>query len=300
MCKICEEKPVINIQSKNYCKVCFFKMFKKKVRKTISKFKLFNKGDKIAVAVSGGKDSTVCLHVLKELGYNIEGITVDAHIGNYTKENLENLKGTCEKYNVNLHVINFRDEFGASLCYIRDAVKSKGYDYSSCMICGVLRRYLLNKYSKKLKFDCIATGHCLDDEAQAVLMNIFRNDQKLILRQGPISGEKTRKDFVKRVKPLYLCSEKEIIVYSKLMKFPVVYTRCPCSVEAYRRNFRDFLDGFEEKHPSVKHNIINFYLDFISSLKGKSSGKIQKCKICKEPSSGEICKKCQILSVLKK
>ncbi|MFC1698103.1 ATP-binding protein, partial [Nanoarchaeota archaeon] len=144
----------------------------------------------MAIAVSGGKDSTVCLFILNKLGYNIEAITIDAAIGNYTKQNLDNIKQVCKKYKINLNIISFREEFGMSLCYMRSALKEKGHDYSSCMLCGILKRYLLNKYSKKFKFDYLATGHNLDDEAQAFMMNVFRNDFKLAKRQGPITGIK--------------------------------------------------------------------------------------------------------------
>jgi len=142
----------------------FMRDIEKRIENTIKKFKLFTKKDKIGVAVSGGKDSTVCLYVLKKLGYNMIGVTVDAVIGNYTKQNLENLRKTCKKYGIKLEEISFKDEFGHSLCYLKSLLHSKGNEIQSCALCGVLRKYLLNKYARKLKLDCIATGHKLDDE----------------------------------------------------------------------------------------------------------------------------------------
>jgi len=181
----------------------FVKYFEKKVRKTIRLYSIFTKKDKIGVACSGGKDSTVCLSVLRKLGFNVEAITIDASIGSYTKQNVDNIKKVCKDNDIKLHVIPFRDEFGKSLCYIRGVLKEKGFDYSSCMLCGILKRYLLNKYSKKLGFDYLATGHNLDDEAEAFLMNVFRNDYSLASRQGPKSRESSSLKFVSRVKPLY-------------------------------------------------------------------------------------------------
>ena len=283
-----------------FCEKHFRRYFEDKVKKTIRKFNLLNHKDKIAVAVSGGKDSTVLMYVLKKLNYDVTAITVDAVIGNYTKQNLENLRGVCKKYKIPLKEISFRKEFGYSLCYIRSIVnQDRKEKLASCLICGVLRRYLINKYAKQMKFDAVATGHTLDDEAQAFLMNIFRNDIALARRQGPIAGKGGNKAFVTRVKPLYLCTEKETTAYSKLMKFPVNYERCPCSVEAYRRNFRNYLDEFEKKHPSVKHNIVNFFLGTVHKEK-KTNEIIGECELCGEPSARGICKKCEIIGELKK
>jgi uncharacterized protein (TIGR00269 family) len=288
----------------NLCRHHFMNYFEKKVIRTILKFGLFSKKDRIAVAVSGGKDSTVCLYVLKKLGYPMEALTVNAFIGNYSMENLKNLRAVCKKYHVRLHEVSFREEFGMSLCYITSVAKSKGLNYSSCLICGVLRRYLLNKYAKKLGFDCIATGHNLDDEAQAFVMNVFRNDLILARRQGPVTGTGGSKAFVKRVKPLYLCSEKETTAYSKLMNFPVNYKKCPCSADAYRREYRDMLNSFEKRHPPIKHNIISFFLRTIYKMKADAyeagkTGDANSCSYCREPCSKKVCKRCEILIALK-
>ena len=302
-------KKCIKCKKKVYCSgLCsehFKDYFEKKIKRTIKKFNLFDKKARIGVAVSGGKDSTTALYVLKKLGYSTEAITVDAVIGNYTKKNLENLRKVCKKYKIKLHEISFRKEFGQSLCFIKSVAQSKGLNYSSCMICGVLRRYLLNKYSKKLKLDCLVTGHNLDDEAQAFIMNVFRNDLMLAKRQGPISGAelkgKSSKAFVKRVKPLYLCTEKEVTMYSKLMKFPVNYEPCPCREGAYRKEYADMLDKFEKKFPPTKHNIIQFFLRTVYLMKDRDvkQSEIGSCKQCKEPSANDICKRCEILNALR-
>lgn len=277
----------------------FIKYFDKKVNDTIRKYELFIRKDKIAVAVSGGKDSTVLLYVLHKLGYDVAGITIDAKIGSYTEKNLENLQEICKKFDIPLHVVSFREEFGRSLCYIRDVLKEKGYNYSSCMICGILKRYLLNKYAKKLKFDYLATGHNLDDEAETMTMNLFRNDFKLARRQGPMTGVVRSRKFVQRVKPLYFLKNEETKRYSQLMNFPVNYGICPCSVKAYRREYREIFTEFEKKHPDVKYNIIKFQEQMKNNLKKEKKVGINTCQICEQPCSGEVCKACVIFKVLR-
>jgi uncharacterized protein (TIGR00269 family) len=258
---------------------------------------LFGRDDKIAVAVSGGKDSTVCLYILKKLGYDVEAVTIDAAIGNYTKENLDNIKKFCKEKDIQLHVISFRDEFGKSLCYIRSVLNSKGYDYSSCMLCGILKRYLLNKYCRKGGFDYLATGHNLDDEAEAFLMNLFRNAFSLAMKQGPKSSYISDK-FVRRVKPLYFITNEETTRYSKIMKFPVVYTPCPCSVDAHRKKFRRMLEEFSKENTGVKYSIINFQEMIKNNLKEMPKVEMEECSVCGEPSSGKVCKACQIFKEL--
>jgi tRNA-5-methyluridine54 2-sulfurtransferase len=272
----------------------------KKVRNTIRKYSLFTPKDKIGMAVSGGKDSTACLNILHRLGYSIEAITVDAKIGCYTEKNLENITTVCKKLDIPLHVISFRKEFGMSLCHMKTLLESHGHELASCMVCGTLRRWLLNKYSKKYGFDVLVTGHNMDDEAQAILMNVFRNDTKLAVRQGPVSGIVQSDKFVRRVKPLYLVKEEEIIRYTKLKEFPVHYGICPCATDAYRREYVNMLNVFEEKHPNVKNNIVRFHETLIASQKAdQEPGKINECITCQEPASQEKCKACQILEKVK-
>ncbi len=238
-----------------------------KIQQTISKFGLFNKKEKVLVACSGGKDSTTALYILKKLGCNVEAITVDAKIGNYTEENLNNLKEFCKKGKIKIHIISFRKEFGHSLCALKSILHSKGFQLTSCTICGVLRRYLLNKYSRKLKASKIVTGHNLDDEAQSILMNLFKNNLHLLARLGPITGVTKDKKFIPRVKPLYFIPEKEIKAYSKAHNFPVKYSACPCCTDAFRNHIRQLLDNYEKISPGVKQNIVSNFIRMLPKLK---------------------------------
>lgn len=276
----------------------FLHYLEKKVRKTIRQYELFTKDDKIGVAVSGGKDSTVCFHVLKKLGYDVEAITINALIGNYSKENLDNIRKVCSENGIILHEVSFREEFGKSLCYLRSFLSSKGHKYQPCMLCGILKRYLLNKYSKKYEFDYLATGHNLDDSAEAFLMNVFRNDFKLASRQAPKSRVASSKKFVRRVKPLYFITNKEAERYSKIMKFPVRYEICPCSVDAHRRKYRTMLNEWENNNPGVKYSVVNFHEEMLRHLKKEEKTKVNLCEKCGEPAAGKVCKTCQIFKEL--
>jgi tRNA(Ile)-lysidine synthase TilS/MesJ len=233
----------------------FVKEFEKKVRDTIKKYKLLNKKDRVIVACSGGKDSTTMLYLLKKFGYKVEAIFIDLHLGNYSKKNLKNVRLFCKKNGVKLHEFSFRGEFGCSVCYMKSVLKSKNIVMNSCNICGVLRRWLLNRKARELKATKLVTGHNLDDEIETIFMNFFSGNINLSLRLGPITGVIEDEKFVPRVKPLYFCTNEEVTKYSKIMQFPVLYEKCPCSVDAYRGNYRRFINEIEKKYSGTKLKI---------------------------------------------
>lgn len=274
-------------------------LLEKKVRRTIREYGLFTHKDKIGVAVSGGKDSSALLSILKKLNYNIMALTINSHIPNYNAKNLRILTKVTKEQNIPLKIYSFKEEFGYTLAQIQKRLNSKGYDYQSCMICGILKRHIMNKYSKKLRLDAVATGHNLDDAAQTTLMNVFRNDFNLSLRQKPISGVIKTKSFVRRVKPLFFVPEADLKRYCKDNKLEVNFDTCPSSGGAFRGIFKSMLNKFEKDHPSVKHNIVKYQQTMIKNVKTQEYGEIETCTNCDEPSSTKLCKACTLIDKLK-
>lgn len=304
MCKNCKSNPVFKnkINKVQYCRGCFIKYFEKKFRKTIRMNQLIGKNDKILVAASGGKDSTVVLYLLNKIfgdRNKVEAITIDPAIGDYAKQNLKNVKEFCKINKIKLYERSFRDEFGYGLCYIRDLLKKKGYDYTGCAVCGVLRRYILNKFARKNKFNLVATGHNLDDEAESFLMNVFKNKMKVSARLGPRTGIFKVKSFIPRIKPLYFHTEEEVVIFSKLHNFKVVYEKCPCRTNVLRAQVEKVLDNMELKHPGLKYSVVNSFLEILPAMKEfYKKDLINVCDKCGEPTSGKTCKTCEILNKL--
>ncbi|MBU2634531.1 MAG: TIGR00269 family protein [Nanoarchaeota archaeon] len=301
MCKICKTKPIIQLTNTNIslCKSCFLKYFEKKTFKTIKKYDLIEKNDKILVAISGGKDSLTVLNILNKLRerllFKIEALLIDEGIKNYRGITIIDAKNFCKKNNIKLTIVSFKKEFK----YPLDSLIKK-INLKPCTVCGVLRRYLLNKYSKKLKATKLVTGHNLDDEAQSILMNQFKHNIEISARLGPITGVISDKKFIKRIKPLYLLNEKETATYAYLNNFNSKYVECPYTIDSYRNEVRDMLNNFENKYPGTKHAIVNSFLDILPLLKDKykTNKKIISCKKCKEPSSKEYCQACEILRMV--
>ena len=297
----CNEKPVISLYSgEKLCKSHFIEYFENKVFKVIRQFDLLDKEENIGVAISGGKDSLAVLSILKKLSsknpkIKITAIAIDEGISGYRDKTLEAAKKFCEENKVKLHIFSYKEEFELTLDEMLKILNVK-----PCTICGIFRRYLLNKKSRELKLTKLATGHNLDDECQSILMNQMRNDAKASARLGPKAGLAQNDKFVQRIKPLYLCTEKEVTTYAFLNGLLDNFNECPNAVHSFRAQVRDTLNELENKFPGTKYSIVNSFLQTLPYLKDKfKDGKIRSCRKCDEPSSNETCNTCIYVEKLK-
>ena len=208
---------------------------------------------------------------------------------------MKNIKNFCKNNKIKLHILSFKKIFKKSLMEIQSTLKGKGLKYSSCMLCGTLKKYLLNKFARENKFNYVVTGHNLDDESEAFLMNLFRSDYSQAIKQGPKSKDIIPNAFVSRVKPLYFVSNKETRRYSELMEFPVNFAPCPCSTDAYRRKFRNLLNELEINNPAIKSCVINFLEKMKLNIKEPAKRIPNYCESCGELCSKTLCKRCEII-----
>ncbi|MFC1741110.1 TIGR00269 family protein [Nanoarchaeota archaeon] len=274
------------------------KDFEKKIRKTIKDHNLLTKKDKVFVACSGGKDSTTALYLLNKLGYNVEALMIDLKMGDWSDRNLNNIRTFCETHKIKLNLIDLRKEHGASICYIRSTIQERDR-IGNCTICGVVRRWLLNKKARELGAAKIVTGHNLDDEAENILMNLFKGKPELFANMGPRTGMIEDPKFVPRIKPLYFCTNNEIRKFTEAMKWDIVYEPCPCSVGAFRREVRELLKGLVKKHPKTKENLVKKLSESLPTIQKhfRHTTKIRYCETCGEPSRNQFCKRCQLMSL---
>ncbi len=272
----------------------FEEKFEAQVKETILKNKLFTKKDKILLAISGGKDSLVNAYLLKKFGYDIYAIHIDLKIGKYSEKCREACEKICKENKIPLNIYDIKNEMGSSMCYIRAAVQSKHAGLSNCAICGVIKKWIMNKEARRLKANVIVTGHNIDDEAQTFLMNIFKGSPELSSNTGPKSKNISDKKFIPRVKPLYYCLEEDVRKYSRQKELPVVYEKCPCSGDSYRIQIRNFIEKRFEKE---KANLIKSFEKLSSKIPKKESSQVNYCEKCGEPCRGKICKKCELVDL---
>jgi tRNA-5-methyluridine54 2-sulfurtransferase len=275
------------------------KEFEQKIKETIKKYKLASKKDKIIVAMSGGKDSTTVAYLLKKFGYNLEALHINLLMGKWSDENELDVRKFCKEHKIPLHVYDIRKEIGYAMCYVKSVIGRKAR-LKQCTVCGIIRRWLINKKARELGATRLATGHNLDDEAQNVLMNLMKGNPNIGINLGPMTGSIIDKKFVARIKPLYFIKEKDVEIYSRKMNFPVLYQRCPCVIGALRHKIRKELDLLEVSDKDLKENLVNNFLEIQKKLRKNISKNLIYCKSCGEPSRNEICKVCKMMGEMKK
>lgn len=283
------------------CKKCFAESIEAKVRASIAKYGMLSFDDRIAVAVSGGKDSINLLCVLAKMERlhpkaSLVAITVDEGIKGYRDEALEIARANCKKLGVAHCVVSFRELYGFTLDEIVSRARQKGErELTACAYCGVLRRRALNVAARAVGASKIATAHTLDDEVQTILLNIFHGDVSRLAKEKPVTDE-VHPRFVQKVKPFCEIPEKESALYAYVKQVKFQGTPCPYASEALRNDIRVMLNRIEEKHAGTKFTIFNSVARIRPALDEiAKKDDFEECVECGEPASRGLCKVCQML-----
>ena len=269
----------------------FNKYVEENVFETINKYELIKPDEKIMIGVSGGKDSILTLHMLhnyrlkNDIDFSIEAVCIDEGINGYREEGIKTAKENCNKLNIPLTVHSFKDQWNYDLDEISDVYKS------TCMPCGVYRRYLLNKISDEHDCDKIATGHNMDDEIQSFLMTFARNDQNKFPKFTPIL-DKIHENMVPRIKPLWKLPEKDVGIWCVVNDIPIHDEECPYSVTSLRSEVKLMLNKIEEKKKGTKENI---FKSFEKTFRIRQEDVLlTSCDECGQPTAKSPCKACEI------
>lgn len=319
-CNKCSKNDAIYLRQYSgefLCKTCFVKSIEYKVKRTMSKFSMIKNSDRVAVAVSGGKDSLALLNILKNTLRGIDpvliAITIDEGIQGYRDESLNIVRNFCTKIGVENRVVSYNELFGLSMDRAMEIRPSE--KISSCSICGTLRRRAIDILSESVGASVIATGHNLDDYVQTFLINLFAGDVERIGWTYPAPVEYGTSG-LKKIKPLMEIYEKELVLYAIHTNIPFQTEECPYKDESIRSAFRAHLNNLEKIHPGIKYNAYNSILKIAKRLKEfpANSGNItpttpnftddvnsqehRKCELCNRDSSNKICSVCRTLNIL--
>ncbi len=291
-CQRCSKTAVIYQKYSNahLCKPHFIGDVERKIKRDIRKFKMVERGDRIAVALSGGKDSIALLYVLHKIFKNrpdieLLAITIDEGIEGYREHTIPHAVELTNKLGIPHTIRSFGEEFGITL---DDLTRKK--EHASCTLCGVLRKNLLNKAARESGATRLALGHNLDDEAQTILMNYMRGDVDRMKRMLGIKQQ----GMVLRIKPLRSIPEKEVALYGFLNNLPVSTDECPYAGEALRNEIREMINNYEVKHPGTKYSLLGGFEAISQALRSPET-QVVRCEKCGEPGSYAVCKTCRLL-----
>jgi uncharacterized protein (TIGR00269 family) len=293
ICSKCSEPAVVTkrYSGQHLCQSHFVDDFESRVIETIRKNNMVKDGERIAVAVSGGKDSTallLCIHKIL-CGRDIElvAITVDEGIAGYRDDTITSARAIATRLGIEQEVVSFRDEYG---CDLDDMVRGK--DVAPCTFCGVFRKNAINRMAKRIGAAKVATGHNLDDEAQSIMMNYLKGDIERLMRFRP---RRAQPGLVPRVKPLREIPEKEIALYCMVNGVFTESRECPYACLSLRADVRDMMNDLECLFPGTKQSTLQGFERIAGIDHGKWANiDLASCGICGEPCVKEICKACEL------
>lgn len=220
-----------------------------KFTKAIKDFNLIEDGDKIAVGVSGGKDSLLLCKLFQELkrdrskNFEVAFISMNPGFGaldlEQFKKNLEELDIPCEIFESNVWEIAFEQD-----------------PEGPCFLCAKMRRGVLYNKVEELGYNKLALGHHFDDMVETALINMFYAGtiKTMIPKVSSTSGK------LQLIRPLIYIKENDIINYTSKNGIKAMACGCPIEsgkVDSKRKEIKLLLENLEKSNPQIKQSIFN-------------------------------------------
>jgi len=303
-CRKCGQKAAIHLHQHRLalCKDHFIEWLPNQTEHIIKKYHLFTRDKRILVAVSGGKDSLSLWDILWQLGYSVDGVYIDLGIdaGNgYSQKSRLLAEQFASDRKLKLEVVNVKATYGENIPEMTG--RTQRGQSKPCSVCGLVKRYIMNKTALEGGYSVLATAHNLDDEAAILLMNTLSWSLDLIRRQLPLLPE--RQGFVRKVKPFCHTYEREAAAYALLSGINYIYEECPYSKGSTQLFYKKILNQIEVEQPSAK---LDFYLGYLRTcekgtfaIKSDNEEKINEhyCNNCGQlTSNGDLCSFCRLVS----
>ncbi len=255
--------------------------------------RMFSYADRLLVAVSGGKDSLALWDVLLDLGYRVDGLYVGLGIGGYSSRSQAICERFAEARGARLHVVDLASTYGYTT---PSGATATGR--STCGVCGLSKRYVFNQVAVAHGYDVMVTGHNLDDEAATLLGNVVRWQDDFLARQQPVLPA-TGGNQVRKVKPLYRLSEREMAAYCVVRGIDYVVEECPLVDGNTGQELKAALDLLEAGAPGTKAQFLFGFLDrhaaWFAADEGHAAAAVdlRACARCGMPTTTEVCAFCR-------
>ncbi len=218
------------------------------MRAAIDKYNMIDEGDRIAVGVSGGKDSLALLKGLAEIRrYYPKHYTIVALIIDPCFESKEGDYSEIEKYcnENNIECTIKRTELAKIIFENRK-------EANPCSLCAKMRRGILHKTAKELGCNKLALGHHSDDAAETFLMNLFQGGNAACFR--PVTYLSESDLYV--IRPMIFCDESKITSLSERYNFPVVKSLCPMDKNSERERTGELIAELSKRYPDIKSKLL--------------------------------------------
>ncbi len=224
-----------------------------KARAAIQKYDMISDGDRIAVGVSGGKDSLILLKALASLRsfypahFELIAVTVDIRFGGEDGD-FSQIEELCAELSVPYHIIRTR---------LAEIIFNEREEENPCSLCSRMRRGILIKNCVELGCKTLALGHNLDDVGETFLMNLL---------DGARLGCFAPKAWMSRsginvIRPLIFVSESSVAAAAKRERLPVIPSPCPVNGKTEREKARRLLLDLERDYPGLRAKIITAMSD---------------------------------------
>lgn len=303
-CTVCRAPGVIEEPRHRsiWCGPHFIDHVHNQIRKAIDHEHMFSYGDRLLVAVSGGKDSLALWDALLTMGYRADGLYVGLGIGGYSNRSgqicADFAREVAEPRGGRLLTVDMADEYGYTTPSGSQAARR-----STCGVCGLSKRYIFNRAAVEHGYDVMITGHNLDDEAATLLGNVLRWHDDFLARQSPVLPA-TGDNQVRKVKPLYRLSEREMAAYCVIRGIDYIVEECPLVAGNTGAEQKEILNLLEKDAPGAKAQFLFGFLerhaDKFSEADARSNDPeaddgptLRACDECGMPTTGEVCAFCR-------
>jgi uncharacterized protein (TIGR00269 family) len=290
-CTRCRAPAEVELRQHNsgFCRSCFVVYFHRQVERAVTKERMFTRDEAVLVAVSGGKDSLALWDVLVELGYRTTGLHLSLGIGEYSDRSTAKTVAFASARGLPLISVPLADE-GLAVPEIARLTRRP-----ACSACGTMKRHYFDRLAIERGFPVIATGHNLDDEAARLLGNVLHWQMEHLVRQRPVLAP-THPRFVRKVKPLYRCSEYESAVYAFFRGIDYIVDECPNAAGATQLLYKDVLNRLEAASPGSKLTFVQEFLHKAQpALTPATADPPQTCERCGMPAYGALCGFCRLV-----
>lgn len=295
----CGEKPVTfqRYSGAHLCAACFKRSVESRVKAELRKQLDLSRGRRVAVAVSGGKDSLTALHLMAQVAAGrpdseLVAITVDEGIAGYRPPSMVAAAEVAKRLGVEHRIVSIAKDALLTV----DAIAASDPERAPCSYCGVLRRRAANAEARKWGAEALVTGHNLDDVAQSILMSFTRGDLNKLARLAP--HDDPPEGLVPRVLPLRWIPEQEVFLYALLQGLPLTDEQCPHMGRAARGPVKEMLMALEDSAPGTRHTIVRLHERLRPALKelvASGASPIELCPRCGEPSVAGVCQACLLI-----